>query len=568
MLPLVRPVAAAALALMAACAQPDPAADALARAGSTAAAGGAGDADGFLIVDCLLPGQIRGIGQQFTYVARSRAIRTSVSDCQIRGGEYVVSDRANYQTALKVWQPLAEQGDAKAQTHVGEIYEKGLGTAPDYALAAQWYRKAAAQGHAPAQIYLGLLYERGLGVPKDMSQALAWYRKATGVGDLQVAAAPAERRPAEPSAEQKRLEAEARQLRERLQTLEAQLAAAQKKIDDLQKPQPQAPRPDEAAAREELERLRRDRQKLETETAQLKAELEKRTREGSGTPAPGPAPAPEVSLAGIPFGNYHALVIGNNDYRHLPALKTAVADARSIGELLRSKYGFQVTTLVNAGRYDILSALNRLRGQLTDNDNLLLYYAGHGTIDQATQRGYWQPVDAESGNNANWISTFDVTDILQAMTAKHVLVVADSCYSGALTRSALARLEAGQSPKARRAWIEAAVQQRSRTALTSGGLEPVLDASGGANSLFATALIKVLNESKGVLDAQSLSRDVATAVTYAARAFRFQQKPEYAPIEYADHGGGEFFLVAGGGLAFRRLEEPAAGVLAGLGPRH
>src|ERR1041385_2787332 len=86
-----------------------------------------------LIVDCLLPGQVRKLGASAMFMSARRPLRTTQSDCEIRGGEYVASDRANYQTALKVWQGQAEEGNADAQNYVGEIYLKGLGTQPDYA---------------------------------------------------------------------------------------------------------------------------------------------------------------------------------------------------------------------------------------------------------------------------------------------------------------------------------------------------------------------------------------------------------------------------------------------------
>ncbi len=132
-------------------------------------------------VDCLLPGTVRKLGGRMTYVTQRRAVKTSGVDCEIRGGEYVLYDRASYQSALAIWQPLAESGDARAQNFVGEIYEKGLGVKPDYALAAQWYEKAAAQDYNAAQINLGQLYERGLGVEHNMEQALAWYRASSGI---------------------------------------------------------------------------------------------------------------------------------------------------------------------------------------------------------------------------------------------------------------------------------------------------------------------------------------------------------------------------------------------------
>jgi TPR repeat protein len=90
-----------------------------------------GDADKLLIVDCLLPGQVRKLGRSVTYLTPRRPAKTSAGDCEIRGGEYVAYDRANFATALDVWQSQADEGDAKAQTYVGEIYERGLGRPAD-----------------------------------------------------------------------------------------------------------------------------------------------------------------------------------------------------------------------------------------------------------------------------------------------------------------------------------------------------------------------------------------------------------------------------------------------------
>ena len=87
-------------------------------------------ADAFLVVDCLLPGQIRRLGNQVTYVGARRAEKATARDCEIRGGEYVAYDRADYKTALQVWMDGAQRGDPKSQMYVGEIYEKGLGVPP------------------------------------------------------------------------------------------------------------------------------------------------------------------------------------------------------------------------------------------------------------------------------------------------------------------------------------------------------------------------------------------------------------------------------------------------------
>lgn len=138
-------------------------------------------ADLTLPITCLLPGQIRKLGTEITYLTPRRPVITSAGQCQIRGGDYAQFDRAKYKTALQVWLQEARTGNARAQTFVGEIYENGLGTEPNYDLARQWYRKAAEQGHRRAQVHLGLLYERGLGVKPDRLAALNWYRKAAGI---------------------------------------------------------------------------------------------------------------------------------------------------------------------------------------------------------------------------------------------------------------------------------------------------------------------------------------------------------------------------------------------------
>ena len=140
-------------------------------------------ADPFDVVDCLLPGQIRQLGTQVTYVTERRPIRTTAEDCAIRGGEYVALDRADYGTALKVWMSAAQGGDPDAQYYVGTLYEKGAEGQPDYAKAAGWYRQAADRGIRRAAINLGRLYEQGLGVEKNEGEARKWFAKANGDGE-------------------------------------------------------------------------------------------------------------------------------------------------------------------------------------------------------------------------------------------------------------------------------------------------------------------------------------------------------------------------------------------------
>lgn len=148
---------------------------------------GAETLDDLVLVDCLLPGQVRQLGGRMSYLAPRRRVKTTQSDCGIRGGEFVRFDRSDYRHALQTLLPQARAGDAVAQTYVGEIYEQGLGlSGPDYAAAARWYRQAAERGHRPAQTSLGSLYERGLGVAQNRAAALDWYRRAIGLSEDRV----------------------------------------------------------------------------------------------------------------------------------------------------------------------------------------------------------------------------------------------------------------------------------------------------------------------------------------------------------------------------------------------
>ena len=100
--------------------------------------------------------------------------------------------KGDYETTLRLIRPLAEQGDPRAQSALGTMYETGFGVTQDYKAAATWYRKAADQGNARAQYDLGALYERGDGVPRDYVQAFKWYSLAASrFGATQLATADA-----------------------------------------------------------------------------------------------------------------------------------------------------------------------------------------------------------------------------------------------------------------------------------------------------------------------------------------------------------------------------------------
>lgn len=282
------------------------------------------------------------------------------------------------------------------------------------------------------------------------------------------------------------------------------------------------------------------------EIKQLKDQLASASaapKERSPTPTNVLHPLPPVAIPIIEFGRYHALVIGIDNYRRMPKLETPINDAKEVADILQREYGFEVTTLLDPDRYQILSALNQLRQSLTDKDNLLIYYAGHGVLDSVNQRGNWLPVDAEPDSTANWISNVQITDILNAMAARQILVVADSCYSGTLTRDVTTALGHARDDVERVKWYKIMISRPSRVALTSGGLEPVLDSSGGKHSLFAQLFIQALRKNSDAMATQELYQEIEPIVATKTADLKVHQVPEYAPIKMAGHEAGDFVFV-------------------------
>jgi uncharacterized caspase-like protein len=241
--------------------------------------------------------------------------------------------------------------------------------------------------------------------------------------------------------------------------------------------------------------------------------------------------ASDIDAASLHLGTYHALVIGNNNYRYIQKLKTAVNDARSMAQVLQEIYGFNVKLLTEATRSQILDSLNAYRRNLSTNDNLLIFYAGHGWLDKEAEEGYWLPIDAQEHSTTNWVSNSAITAVLRAMSAKHVIIVSDSCYSGTLAR--------GIKPSMRKKnYYQKIARKKSRTVMASGGLEPVADSGGKSNhSVFASALIEALKENKGIMDATLLFSAIRRQV-----AVNSDQTPEYSDIRKAGHDGGDFLF--------------------------
>ena len=507
---------------------------------------------GMQIVDCLLPGQLRKLGNS-TYLTPRRPIKTTASDCNIRGGEYVAYDRANYKTALSVWMPAAEAGDAEAQVAVGEIFERGLGTEPNYQAAAIWYEKAAEQNNRRGQFNLGTLYEQGLGVEKDKARALNLYRQAWGLpaDSLILKEAAQQQQQALRESLQKKLDARDAQLRaleRQIKALNQSLNAAEiEKGSEPAKRQPKLEKERESLT-ELASALRRDRSEIKKELSTIPKLRTPAVNSAEGVVASKPDENAELSSKDLKFGRYYALIIGNRNYAALEDLETPINDARQLADILEKQYGFNVQLLLDADRVTVMQAINELHEILGENDNLLLYYAGHGSLVEVGERdaGYWLPVNADPPpNDAFWVSNEFVTNHLGRIKAKRVLVVADSCYGGLLSSSpghlflGTGRSGASQDPE----YIRYKLPRRSRLLLSSGGDKPVIDTGGDGHSVFARELIEALKSNKAILSAPDLFLKVSEPVKARAAASDFVQVPVYKSIKGAGHEVGDFFFV-------------------------
>ena len=245
---------------------------------------------------------------------------------------------------------------------------------------------------------------------------------------------------------------------------------------------------------------------------------------------PSARPIQPGEIPPIAFGKYYALIIGNDNYTYLPNLKTARNDAKALASLLASEYGFQVTTLLDATRAEIIDNLDALTESLGPEDNLVIYYAGHGWLEEDSSRGYWLAIDAKPNRRTNWVSNATLTDTLSLLRAKHVMVIADSCFSGTLIRGAKIGVRAGDY------WRRMA-KKWTRVAMVSGGLEPVADGN-GKHSPFAKALLSALRSNASIMDATQLFEKVRRPVMLAS-----QQTPQYSDVRQAGHEGGDFLFV-------------------------
>lgn len=193
----------------------------------------------------------------------------------------------------------------------------------------------------------------------------------------------------------------------------------------------------------------------------------------------------------ITEGKRIALLIGVEEYDNaIPELDTPVADVAAVSAKIKQEQGFDTRVMANPTKQEILDTLQELASELGEDDSLMVYYAGHGYQLEETGRGYWLPRDAETNDPRNWVSNRDIARLFHRTPAKQVLLVSDSCYSGAFTRGKQVQALAENDPRTLRAVM----------AMSSGGEQPVWDGGGDGHSIFASHFIDTLQngEIKGL----------------------------------------------------------------------
>ena len=245
------------------------------------------------------------------------------------------------------------------------------------------------------------------------------------------------------------------------------------------------------------------------------------------------------SAKDLQFGDYYALIIGIDSYTgQWRPLKNAVGDAKAIQQLLQSKYKFDYLKVLyneQATRMNIIKELEWLVQNVKPTDNLLIYYSGHGEFNQTLNKGYWVPVDATAASTSYYISNSDIQTFLGGIKSKHTLLISDACFSGDIFRGNTVSVPFEESDK----YYAKVNSVSSRKAITSGGVEPVMDGGREGHSVFAYYLLKSLSgNEKKYYDASQLFDNIKIPVLNNS-----DQSPQFNAIKNAGDEGGQFIFL-------------------------
>jgi regulation of enolase protein 1 (concanavalin A-like superfamily) len=230
-------------------------------------------------------------------------------------------------------------------------------------------------------------------------------------------------------------------------------------------------------------------------------------------------------------GRQYLLLIAIDKYQSWTPLRNPVKDAREIRDVLTSRYYIDETIELfdaQATKANILKTFTALQAKLQTNDSLLVYYAGHGHLDAATNSGFWIPVNAgtDKFEQANWLPNTQIRGLISNMKSIHLLMVSDSCFSGDLLNSSR-----GLQDEINIDYFRKAYTRISRQILTSGASETVPDES-EFSRMFKLALQKNNNP---YFDPLMLFNDIRLGVR--------NTMPMFGNLKDTGHQDGASFLL-------------------------
>jgi len=237
----------------------------------------------------------------------------------------------------------------------------------------------------------------------------------------------------------------------------------------------------------------------------------------------------------IGFGKYYALIIGVSDYTDttIQSLKgEPTKDAQALADVLTNNYSFaneNVTVLKNPTENQINREFIKLSRKVGNNDNLVIFYAGHGNYDKTTEKGYWMPSNANMEFEENIILNTSIVTYIKAIPSKHTLLISDACFSGSI-------LTTNRSYKTASKAVQKKYELPSRKAITSGTLTTVPN-----ESVFMKYLLKRLNQNtQKYLSAGQLFNMIEDPVINNTTG---DNQPQYAPISRTGDEGGDFIFI-------------------------
>lgn len=233
--------------------------------------------------------------------------------------------------------------------------------------------------------------------------------------------------------------------------------------------------------------------------------------------------------------NFYSLIIGVEKYQftspNLFNLSKPIKDATALRDILISKYSFPATNstlLQNPTRADILKAFEELAKKVTEKDNVLIFYAGHGYWDERLKVGYWLPSDSKTDDKSGWIANSTIRDYIAGIESKHTLLISDACFSGSIFKTREVNSEIS-------GWgVSKIYQLPSRKAMTSGTLTTVPD-----DSKFMEYMLKRLKENTSkYLTSRQLFFSLETAVLNNTNTV-----PQLGVIQDTGDEGGDFIFI-------------------------